>query len=413
MKRKGLPRGAGLLAMAVLFTLSCSRAGDEGPAVPGTSADRAQDSAPASGGLTLDPAGQEKIGLAAKILPAGTFQPSKRAFGKFLADPERTFLLRAPLAGIVHPGSNGGWPAIGQTLADGAVVGSLEPRLQAKDRIDLRARLETRKGDIASGRANLAAATAEFQRARKLNAEDKNVSDRALQEAQARVAAEQARLDAARKEAQLIEGVLASAKSSAAPVPLGVVRGGEVVEVLVQPGENVVAGTALLRLTRFDSLLARVELPIGLTVPPQLRTARLVPFSFPARDLVGTLAARLPVVEPRNQGQGLLFRVEPGDLPLRPGEALTAFLPLPGPPRKGVVLPSTAVLRFARKTWIYLRTGRQTFARQEVSLGFQTAGGWFTSPAWKPETPVVSRGAQDLLSLEMLQSLRGASLGED
>jgi len=409
MKRKGFLRGAGLSALAILVTLACAREEDEGPAA----AAGAQDSAPASGELTLDPAGQEQIGLVAEVLAADSFQPRRKAFGKFLADPERTFLLRAPLAGIVRPGPDGGWPAIGKPMADGAVAGSLEPRLQAKDRIDLQARLEARKGDIVSGQANLAAASAEFQRARKLNAEDKNVSDRALQEAQARVAAEQARLDAARNEVRLIEGVLASAPGSAAPVPLEMVQGGDVVEVFVQPGENVAAGAPLLRLARYDRLLARVELPIGLTVPAQLRTAGIVPFAFPEKNLEGALVARLPVVEPRNQGQGLLFRVASGDLPLRPGEALTAFLPLPGPPRQGVVLPSSAVLRFAGKTWIYLRTGEETFSRQEVMLGFQTAGGWFTSPTWNQETPVVTRGAQDLLSLEMLRNLRGESLGED
>ncbi len=413
MKWKGFLRGAGLLAWVVLVPLSCSKEGNKGPAAPGTSAADAQDSAPVPGELTLDLAGQEKIGLVAQVLPAGTFRPSKKAFGKFLADPGQTYLLRAPLAGIVRPGSGAGWPAIGQVLADGAVAGNLEPRLQAKDRIDLQARLAARRGDIGSAQANLAAAEAEFQRARRLNAEDKNVSDRALQEAQARVAAGKARLDAAQEEVRLIGAALAPSKGSAAPVPLRVARGGEVVEVLVQPGEDVVAGTPLLRLNRFDPLLARVELPVGLTVPAELQKARIVPFAFPGRVLEGTLVSRLPSVEPRNQGQGLLLRVAPGDLPLRPGEALTAYLPLPGPPRKGVVLPSSVILRFAGRTWVYLQTGKETFARREVTLEFQTAGGWFSSQAWIAESPLVSTGAQDLLSLEMLQNLRGESLGED
>jgi hypothetical protein len=89
------------------------------------------------------------------------------------------------------------WPNTGDVLADRFMAGQIEPRLPPTDRITLRDRLATAKAEVESSTAALAAARAALDRARTLNADDKNVSDRVMQEAEARVAAEQARLTAA------------------------------------------------------------------------------------------------------------------------------------------------------------------------------------------------------------------------
>jgi hypothetical protein len=60
-------------------------------------------------------------------------------------------------------------------------VGLIEPRLAPSDRITLSDRLAAAQGEVESGRAALAAAQAALIRARTLNADDKNISDRVLQ----------------------------------------------------------------------------------------------------------------------------------------------------------------------------------------------------------------------------------------
>ena len=59
------------------------------------------------------------------------------------------------------------------------------------------------QADVEQDRVSLAAAQSALARTRILNADDKNVSDRALQESEARVAAEQAKLNAAQQSVRL------------------------------------------------------------------------------------------------------------------------------------------------------------------------------------------------------------------
>ena len=51
--------------------------------------------------------------------------------------------MRAPVAGTLHFATGRDWPNIGQLLADGAVVGAIEPRLATADRIGLTNQLAT------------------------------------------------------------------------------------------------------------------------------------------------------------------------------------------------------------------------------------------------------------------------------
>lgn len=326
------------------------------------------------------------------------------AYGYLEEDPSRSFVLRAPVAGTVQGAAERSWPNTGQTFVDRSVVGVIEPRLAPADRITFADRLATSKADTQASEATLAAAQSALNRARTLNADDKNVSDRVVQEAEARVAGEQARLAAARQSVKLIESSLAPTHDAALPLELE--RGGQVVEVLVHPGESVESGQPILRVTRFDRLLARVDVPAGETVAPTLTAARIAPLGQEDRPIRGERVALAASVDPKTQGQPFLFRLSDSSSTLRPGLSVTAYLEIPGPVRHGVLVPRAAVVRQSGKAWVYVQTADQLFARREVALEEPLMEGWF-SRSLSPRDRVVTTGAQTLLSEEFKSQIQG------
>lgn len=347
--------------------------------------------------VTLDGAAQRRIGLDMRALAATTLRSEVVAFGVLDEDPLRSFTLRAPVSGTLRSAERG-WPEIGAVLDDGAGVGAIEPRMAPVSQVDLASRLASAQAEVEAAGAALAAVRAAYERTRTLNAEGKIVSDRAVQDAEARMKGEEARLTAARKNASLIQRSLRAAAGPTGPISLRVDRGGQVMEVLARPGEAIESGQPILKLARFDTLVARVDVPPGEPVDTSATTARIVVLGEEDHPFA---AARigLGATDPRTQGHTWLFRVRSGGRLLSPGQAVTAYLPGRGPSVSGVVVPPRAVVRFQGKEWVYLETGPGQFTRREIALDPPAAG--FVAPGLQPGDRVVVEGAQALLSEEL------------
>ena len=359
----------------------------------------------ATGEITVrfDRETQRRMDIRTEPLAAVTKRKEIAAYGHLEEDPARSFVLRSPVAGTIRGAGDPSWPDTGQVLTGGAVIGTVEPRLPPTDRITLTDRLAAAQADMQSSAAALTVANAALARARLLNADDKNVSDRAVQEAEARVAGEQARLTAASQSAKLIGAALASARDRAAPLELE--QGGQVVEILAHPGESVESGQPIVRVSRFDQLLARVDIPAGDAIAADLSTATIVPLAQDAHPLRGERVALAASVDPKTQGQPFVFRVRDPAAVLRPGLAVTAYLEAPGPSRRGVVVPASAVVRQSGSTWVYAQTSDDRFARRLVALEERTGAGWFTM-SLPPGGRVVTTGAQALLSEEFKSQIQ-------
>lgn len=66
----------------------------------------------------------------------------------------------------------------------------------------------------------------------------------------------------------------------------------------------------------------------------------------------------------------------------------------------GVVAPRAALIRSKGKTWVYVRTGADTFLRKEVEDPRSDAAGLFTHAGFKPGDQVVTQGAAALFAAE-------------
>ncbi len=354
--------------------------------------------------VRLEPAAQTRIGLRTQAVEAQSIHREVVAFGRLEDDPATVFVLRAPVAGTLHVAGGRDWPRLGESLADGAAVGSIEPRLGPADRIALTNQLASARADLTASTSSAAAARAAYERTRALNEDDKNVSDRALEEATARLAGEDGKVKIATDTVQLLENSLRST-APASVSALRVERGGEVVDLLAQPGETVESGAPILRVAKLDRLLARVDVPVGEHVAPSVRTARIVAVGFEEHPIAAERVALVARADPAAQGRSFLFRLTANALELRPGLAVTARIPVPGTERKGVVIPEAAVVRVAGKAYAFTQTGPDEFVRKELAVDQPVDGGFLTATNFAAGDRVVVQGAQLLLSEEFKSQL--------
>ncbi len=350
--------------------------------------------------VSLDADTQRRIGLKTEEMRPATLDAEVAAYGKLQEDPSGVFVLRAPISGTLRRTAGSGWPGIGQTVADGVTVGSVEPRLAPMDRLTLADRLSAARADLESSSSTLVAARSAYERAAKLNADSKNVSDRAVQEAEARMRGEEARVKAARETVQILESSLKVSASAVLSATLVVERGGQIVEVLAQPGESVEAGQPVLRAARFSSLIARVDLPAGQVLAAPVNAARISSLGHEETPLQGQRLAFAAAVDPNTQGQAFLFRVENPSGALRPGLSVTAYLRKPGEVRKGTTVPPSAIIRAAGKTWVYVQQQADKFVRCEVTTDYMPGGRVFVSGELGDQGRIVTVGAQTLFSEE-------------
>ena len=70
-----------------------------------------------------------------------------------------------------------------------------------------------------------------------------------------------------------------------------------------------------------------------------------------------------------------------------------------GKPQKGVLVPVSAMIRFAGKNWVYVQTEAERFERMPLTVDRAMGEGFFTD-AFDAGTAVVTGGTQLLLSEE-------------
>jgi hypothetical protein len=288
---------------------------------------------------------------------------------------------------------------MGQIIASGAVIGSVRPRIAPTDRVTLTNQLATARSDANSATAAVETARAAYERARVLNADAKNVSDRVVEEARSKFETERARLEAARETVRTIESSLQSG-GPASSASLVLQSEGTVVEIMAQQGESVEAGTPLLRISRLDRLVARIDLPIGETLPSGAVTARIVPVGQEHQPMEADRIAAVAVADQKAPGQAFLFRLRGSRFGLRPGLAVTAYIATAPAKRTGVTVPTAAVVRLSGKAYVYVQSGSEQFTRKEIRTDNPVASGYFIGSQLAPRTRIVIAGAQTLLSEE-------------
>ncbi len=227
-------------------------------------------------------------------------------------------------------------------------------------------------------RAKAAYDRAELARLRMLNADNKNVSDRAVQEAAAAVATDDA-------------AAASATASMQAAVSTATQRFGPLIA-------NALASRSALytNLISMREMLVQIALPLGMPAPQTLKVVTSDRSSIQAR-----LLSPAPRVDPRLQGASYFYLAAGGKL----AAGMNVVAHFAGSrATSGVIAPSDAVVSLQGKSWVYIRRDATHFARREVSTATPVASGFFVTNI-PPGSELVTTGAQQLLSEEMRAQL--------
>jgi len=235
--------------------------------------------------------------------------------------------------------------------------------------------------EISAATAAAAASAAEVQRLTVLAAQDDSASQRELDAARARAAADRTRLELAQQRLALEWSPGATISDPAQrSVLLRAVGSGQAALLRVDPlGEGDTEGGA-------------THLRFGRESPPL------------EVETIGVAAT----VDPRLQANAVLV-VARGEVSssLHPGRVLAAEI---DSNRRvtGVIIPRSALVRSDGATWAYLRMAGGEFLRRQVVAPDIRPDGWFVATGFEPGDQVVTQGAGSLLAVE-----RSGETGED
>ena len=247
---------------------------------------------------------------------------------------------------------------------------TLAPEIEAYGRVLDSAALISLENDVISAEAAFQASRPEYERLKKLSAEN-NTSAFALQSAEARMEHDRGALETAR--AQLMA---ASCKA-----------------LMEEPSDF------FERLAEQQIVLVRLDLPVGDTITNTPAAAQLTLPGFTAA-VPAEFLGRAASTDPQSPGRGFLFSATNATALLTPGLPVAGTLRVSGQSLNGVIVPEDAVVRANERAWIYVQTDETNFERRELILNRPTGGGWFVTNSIAPGDKVVVIGAQTLLSEE-------------
>jgi len=259
-----------------------------------------------------------------------------------------------------------------------AVVLSVEP-LAANRAQYVAGQSRQRKAQIRA-----AVARKEYERLKLLAGPEKNVSEKALQAAEANW-----------------QDAEADARAAADQLEL------QVVALRHEWGDAVAKWAAndapqLRDLLERSHCLVQLTIPAGSAAPPPQGISLGLP---DGRNAQASFVSAFPRVDPRIQGRSFLYML-PSRGALAPGLSLVASFPM-GAVRKGVVVPSSAVLWSEGRAWVYEEVAAGKFSRLPVSTELPVEGGYLSPEGFAPGDQIVNVGAQALLSEEILLHGRG------
>ncbi|MCG5076708.1 metal transporter [Paraburkholderia tagetis] len=247
---------------------------------------------------------------------------------------------------------------------------------------DLRNRLASAHADVGTFTAQAASSRAQYQRSRALYADDRNISQKSLQDAQSAMQADDAKLQSARVTLNGLDGAMrqqfgdALANAAAAP-----------------------ASKLFQRLLSGEAVVLRVTLPasFGMVPPERIAVDTADGCAVPAQKLSASALA-----DPTVQGSPWLYVA---DAALPANLRTSARVPTSSQAASGLLIPARAVVWYGGQTWAYVRTAQDRFTRRFVPAGSEGIRegdhGFMVSAGFHAGDQIVTQGAQLLLSEEL------------
>ncbi len=259
--------------------------------------------------------------------------------------------------------------------------------LQLQSLADLHNSYIAAKGQTENAGIKLEVSQKEYERLKALNDDEKNVSDRVFQSAEATWRSDETNTHTSQRALHALEGIIR------------------------QQWGNVIAqwlfneSPAFNRLVQQEDILVQVTLPVSTHIPSP---PGIVWIQTPEGKLVSAnLISPSPRTDPRIQGISFFYDVPSKATNLLPGMDVIVFLPS-GPNVKGFFIPAPAIIWWQGRSWVYVQKDSTEFLRQEVSVTSPIRDGYFVTTGFTEGKHIVVKCAKTLLSEEFRPHVQGA-----
>lgn len=263
-------------------------------------------------------------------------------------------------------------------LTERSAVSAYATVIDLQPLYDLHNRRAAARAEVDTLTAQAAASRAQYERSRILFADDRNISQKTLQDARSAMQVDEAKLRSAKAALAGLDATLreqfGNALANAASAP---------------------ASGLFQRLLSGQASVLRVTLPAsaGDAAPAEI-TVQL-PDDKPVS--VHKLSAS-PIADPAVQGSPWLYVAE---RTLAAGLRTSANAPTSNQTVSGLLIPERAVVWYGGQTWAYVQTSPDRFTRRYVASGDERNQGFVVTSGFRAGDQIVTQGAQLLLSEEL------------
>lgn len=271
---------------------------------------------------------------------------------------------------------------------------TFSPEISASGRVvdlhpllDLRGRHSVARHEADIIAAALSASKREYERLLALTEEEGLIATKRLQQAEADVSRDEARLRLARAEIRAIRD-----------------------QCRQEWGPELTAWALDGESQAFDDLLSREEVLLLVTLPAGAALPEGTGAVLVARDgdrgnaREARYVAPAPYADPVIQGETYFFRTAAGRL--RSDMRVDVWIEQPALSATGVIVPHSAVVWAAGQAWAYVKVDDEHFARRAIPTGVEGPGGWFVADAVRSGERLVVAGAQMLYAEEFRWQIR-------
>lgn len=248
--------------------------------------------------------------------------------------------------------------------------------------LDAKTRFLTLNAELALAKSASSQNLMQYERLKALNEDDKNVSDRAVQEALTMVNADNAKILAAETQLKNLQSSMQ-------------LQWGDMLAKLALSQTNEPHLTQLL--TR-KNVLVQITMPVQSASPSKNSTIQVLPLSGNIAPITAIFVSPAPQSDANSFGKTYFYSA-PAEF-LRTGMRVNIVSDTSKTQdAQGVAIPHSAVVWYGGLAWVYVKLDDEDFVRKAITTDVEIEQGWFnqTIPAG---TEVVTRGAQLLLSEE-------------
>ena len=243
---------------------------------------------------------------------------------------------------------------------------------------DLQNRLASARADVGTLTAQATGSRAQYERSLALFADDRNISQKSLQDAQSTMQADEAKLQSAQATLAGLDGAIRQQFGDA-----------------LATAATASASRLLLRLQSGQAVVLRVTLPSSFGMAPP---ARIAVNTADGREVPAQKLSASPLADPAVQGTPWLYLA---DAALPANLRTSARVPTSSEAVSAIQIPEPAVVWYGGQTWVYVRTAPERFTRRYVPASNEGDQGFLVTSGFHAGDQIVTQGAQLLLSEEL------------